>query len=64
MIDEAAGDGRETAPWDQEWQGRHEGWIETGPNALVCTTPRDLTAHVRLELWSDRPPACDRLRVR
>lgn len=55
VIDGAAINGEEMAPWEQEW-GRYEDWIEVGPNALVCDTPRDITADVRLELWSDQPP--------
>ncbi|GII03696.1 hypothetical protein [Planobispora takensis] len=37
--------------------GRYEDWIEIGPNVMVCESPEDITAHVRIELWSDQPPA-------
>jgi|GEM_PF-5103161 len=47
VVDGAANNGEEMAPWEQEW-GRYEDWIEVGPNALVCGTPRDITADVRL----------------
>jgi hypothetical protein len=57
VVDGAVINHKEMAPWEQEWMGRQEDWIEVGPNALVCDTPRDITAHVRLELWSDQPPA-------
>ena len=56
VADDAIINREEPAPWDQEWRGRRESWIEVGPNALVCATPRDITAHVRIERWSDQPP--------
>jgi hypothetical protein len=59
VVDDAVINGEETAPWDQEWRGRREGWIEVGPNVLVCATPRDITAHVRIEQWNDQPPALE-----
>ncbi|MEU7914593.1 hypothetical protein [Microbispora bryophytorum] len=58
VVDETVATGKETAPWEQEWQGQGD-WVEVGPNALVCQTHRDVRPYVRLELWSGEPPLAE-----